>query len=104
MKLLVDLFKGPDNQYWDLGRVVAFLAPTSLVASAIWNVMLGLPIDLGPTGFAGGLAAVVTACAALIYAKDRARAENTVAGAINTTADTGNKVAVTDAKREAKEK
>lgn len=104
MKFIIDLFKGPDNQHWDLGRIIGFLAPTALVLGAVWNVILGLPIDLGPTGFAGGIAAVVTACAALIYAKDRARAENTVAAAINTTADTGNKVAVTDAKREAKEK
>jgi len=104
MKFIIDLFKGPDNQHWDLGRIIGFLAPTALVAGAIWNVMLGLPIDLGPTGFAGGIAAVVTACAALIYAKDRARAENTVAGAINTSANTDSTVANTDSRRQLKEK
>lgn len=75
MKWLKDLFYGPGNQHLDLARVVGGLAPSTLVAAAAWNVYLGLPIDLGPAGFGGGFAAVLTAAAALIYAKDKARVE-----------------------------
>jgi hypothetical protein len=66
--------------------------------------LLGLPIELGPTGFGGGLAAVITASAALIYAKDKARAENIVASTAGTVADTASTVANTDAQRQRKEK
>lgn len=76
---IIDLFKGPDNEYWDLGRILAGLSVASLVLGQLWNVLLGLPLELGPTGLGGGLAAVLGGCAALIYAKDRAKAENTIA-------------------------
>jgi hypothetical protein len=79
MKLLRDLFFGPENQFLDLGRILAFGSALAMIAGAVWNVLLGLPLELGPTGFGGGLAAVLGGCAALIYAKDRARSENTVA-------------------------
>lgn len=75
MKILKDLFYGPGNEHLDLARVVGGLAPATLVAAAVWNVYLGLPIELGPTGFGGGFAAVLTAAAALIYAKDKAATE-----------------------------
>jgi hypothetical protein len=76
---LVDLFKGPDNEYWDLGRIVGGLAVFTMICGQVWNMLLGLPLELGPTGLGGGLAAVLGGAAALIYAKDRAKAENTVA-------------------------
>lgn len=68
---VADLFKGPGNAYWDLGRILGFLAPTSLILTAIWNMHLGKDIDLGPGGFAGGMSAVLTAVALFILAKDR---------------------------------
>lgn len=79
MKLLKDLFAGPDNAYWDLGRILGFIASLAMIGGAVWNVLLGLPLELGPAGFGGGFAAVLTASAALIYAKDRAKAENIAA-------------------------
>jgi len=78
-----DLFYGPDNNAVDLGRILAFVAPMSLIAAAIWNSHLGLPIELGPTGFGGGLGLVLGGAGALIYAKDRAKSERTVANAVS---------------------
>lgn len=75
-----DLFFGPDNQHADLGRVISFLATFAMLASTVWNIMLGLPIELDRAGV--GFAAVLGSCAAFIYAKDRARAENKVAKAM----------------------
>lgn len=88
MKFIIDLLKGPDNKAWDLGRILALVSSLSMIAGQVWNMLLGLPLELGPTGFGGGLAAVLGGAAALIYAKDRARAENQVAKAVNTQADT----------------
>lgn len=82
MKFLRDLFMNVGNANWDLGRIGAAFAVLMMFAAAVWNVLLGLPIELGPTGLGGGLAAVLGGAAAWIYAKDRARAENTVAKAI----------------------
>lgn len=82
MKFLRDLFMGVGNQNWDIGRIGGGLAVLAMFAAAGWNVALGLPLELGPTGFGGGLAAVLGGAAAWIYAKDRAKAENTVAKAI----------------------
>lgn len=81
-KFLKGLFYGPGNLDPDIGRIVGTLAVFSMFAGAGWNISLGLPIELGPTGFGGGLAAVCTGVAAWIYAKDRAKAENTVAKAV----------------------
>lgn len=75
-----DLFFGPGNVHADLGRVISFLATFAMLSSTVWNIMLGLPIELDKAGV--GYAAVLGACAAFIYAKDRAKAENTVAKAI----------------------
>jgi hypothetical protein len=83
MKWLKDLFYGPDNQALELGRVIAFFATFSMLLGALWNVLLGLPLELGPTGLGGGLAAVLGGAAALIYAKDRAKSERTVANAVS---------------------
>jgi hypothetical protein len=81
-KFLKDLFYGPGNEAADIGRIIAFVATLFTIFGAIWNVLLGLPLELGPTGFPGGLGVVLTAAAALIYAKDRAKAENTVAKSV----------------------
>lgn len=75
MKLIVDLFKGPGNLAWDLGRFVAFGAGAAMLAGQVWNIILGLPIELGPTGLGGGLGAVMAGQAALIFAKDKAGAD-----------------------------
>lgn len=79
MQFFKDLLKGPGNEAWDLGRILALLSALSMLGGELWNVSLGLPLELGPTGFGGGLAAVLGGAAALIYAKDRAKAENVVA-------------------------
>lgn len=79
---ITDLLKGPGNEAWDLGRIAVALGILVVISAAIWNMLLGLPIELGPTGLPGGMAAFYGGCAALIYAKDRAKAENTVAVAI----------------------
>lgn len=83
IKFLKGLFYGPGNADPDIGRIVGTLAVFSMFIAAGWNVSLGLPIELGPTGFGGGLAAVCTGVAAWIYAKDRAKAENVVAKAVS---------------------
>lgn len=74
-RLLGDLFRGPGNAYWDLGRFVAFGAGVCMLAGQVWNITLGLPIELGPTGLGGGLGAVMAGQAALIFAKDKAGAD-----------------------------
>lgn len=84
---IIDLLKGPDNLHWDLGRILALVSSLAMVAGQVWNMLLGLPLELGPTGFGGGLAAVLGGAAALIYAKDRARAENTMATAVKKNGD-----------------
>ena len=70
---LRDLFYGVGNKHLDLGRVLAFIVTIALVLGQLWNVLLGKELDLGPGGLGGGLAAVITAAAALIAAKDIAR-------------------------------
>lgn len=89
MKLLKDLFYGPGNYYLDLGRVVAFVGVVASLGAAIYNARLGQPFDLGPSGFLGGLGAVIAAAAALMTAKawerrQAAKSENeaTVADAV----------------------
>ncbi len=82
MKMLRDLFMGVGNSAWDLGRIVGAVGILMMLSGQAWNVLLGLPIDLGPAGLGGGLAAVLGGSAALIYAKDRAKSENTVAKAM----------------------
>lgn len=82
-KFLKGLFYGPGNLDPDIGRIGGALAILAMFLAAGWNVSLGLPIELGPTGFGGGLAAVCTAVGAWIYVKDRAKAENIVAKAVS---------------------
>lgn len=93
-KISYDMFYGPGNEHADLGRILAFFSVLTTFGGALWNTLLGLPLELGPTGYPGGLALVLGGAAALIYAKDRAKAENTVAKAVNTTANTEAKTEV----------
>lgn len=81
-KIFRDLFYGPGNEAADLGRIIGALGVLMMLGGQVWNILLGLPVELGPTGLGGGLAAVIGAAAALVYAKDRAKAENTVAKAV----------------------
>jgi hypothetical protein len=83
MKLLKDLFMGVGNQAWDLGRIIAAAGIAMMLGGQVWNILLGLPVELGPTGLGGGLGLVLTGAAAMIYAKDRAKAETTVAQAMD---------------------
>ena len=71
LKFLQDLFKGVGNAYWDLGRIMAFLSLLPVPLAAIWNAFKGESLDLMALG--GGIAAVVTAAAVLVAAKDLAR-------------------------------
>lgn len=82
MKFLKDLFYGHENKAAELGRILAFVGTLMMLGGQVWNIMLGLPIELGPTGLGGGLAAFYGACAAFIYAKDRASSESKVADAV----------------------
>jgi hypothetical protein len=82
-KFFRDLFYGPGNENADLGRIVGFVGVLMMLGGQVWNMLLGLPLELGPTGLGGGLAAVIGAAAALIYAKDRAKAETVVAKAVS---------------------
>lgn len=66
---VVDLFKGPGNHYWDLGRIISALAVLMMLGGQAWNMHLKQPVDLGPSGLGGGIAAVVGACAAFLAAK-----------------------------------
>lgn len=75
-----DLFFGQGNVAADLGRVIAGLSVLAVIGGEIWNVHLGLPIEIDKLGIA--LAAVITADAALIYAKDRAKTESKAVDAI----------------------
>lgn len=82
MNFIKDLFKGPGNLAWDLGRFMATGAGLAMIAGQAWNMALGLPIELGPTGLGGGLGALMAGQAALIFAKDKAGAEARVANAV----------------------
>lgn len=67
---LKDLFYDYTNTHLDPGRVTGWITILSLIGAAVWNIHLGKEIDLGVTGFPGGLAALLGA--AVIYIiKDR---------------------------------
>jgi hypothetical protein len=81
-KIFRDLFYGVGNQHAELARILATFSIFAMFFGEGWNVYLGLPLELGPAGFGGGLAAVIGAAAAWTYAKDRAGSENKVANAV----------------------
>lgn len=92
---LADLFAGVGNTQWDLGRIMGFLAFLPMVAAVIHNIRTGQAVDLMALG--GGIAAIYTAVAILIAAKDVARtnaihkvAQDATAA---TVADTASKIA-----------
>jgi hypothetical protein len=62
-----DLLYGPGNNHLDIGRVTALGAALLLSFAALWNMYLKQPIDLGPGGLGGGLAAILTAAVVYIY-------------------------------------
>lgn len=70
---LKDLFYGPGNNHLDYGRLGAMIAFGSLIAAQIHNMHLKQPIDLGPAGLGGGLAAVLGALQFYLF-KERQRA------------------------------
>jgi len=67
---------GIGNEHWDEGRIIAGFGQFLIFMAEVWNMLLGLPLEIDKLGIAE--AAVVTASAALIYAKDRAKTESTV--------------------------
>jgi hypothetical protein len=73
---LKDLWYGPDNNHLDSGRVLAWIAIWSLIAGQAHDIYLKQPIDLGPGGLGGGLAAVVGALGVYLF-KDRQQAATT---------------------------
>lgn len=92
--IFADLFAGVGNTQWDLGRIMGFLAFLPMVAAVVHNILVGTAIDLMALG--GGTAAIYTAVAILIAAKDVARTNAVHKLSQDATAAT---VAATDAHR-----
>lgn len=67
---LKDLFYGQGNAHLELNRVFAGLGGALMVAATAWDIHLGRPIEVGPGGLGGGLAAIITAAGLAISAKD----------------------------------
>lgn len=63
---LKDLLYDPTNSHLDPGRAIGWLSALAVVGAAVWNARLGMPIDLGVTGFPGGLATLLGAAAIYI--------------------------------------
>jgi hypothetical protein len=74
---IADLFKGPGNHYWEIGRIILGMASSLMALATLWNIHLHQAIDLSALGT--GLAAVITAGAILIPAKDWVRAKHDAA-------------------------
>jgi hypothetical protein len=72
---LKDLFYGDSNLHLELNRAFAGLAGFLMLAGMLWDIHKGQPIDLGPGGLGGGLAAVITASGLAISAKTWANAQ-----------------------------
>lgn len=69
---LKDLFYGVGNNHLDHGRVAAFVSIAIMIRATFYNMSLGQPIDLGPSGLGGGLAAILTAAVIYMF-KERQR-------------------------------
>lgn len=69
IKLLRDLFMGPGNQAWDLGRFMACGGFLSLVGAQFHALYLGQTLDVFQ--FGGAIAAVLGGAGALIALKDK---------------------------------
>lgn len=71
---LKDLLYDPTNTKLDIGRTLGMAAFVLLALAAKHNAIdLKQPLDLGPTGFPGGLATVLAAAGVYIF-KDRQQA------------------------------
>lgn len=75
MSLLQDLFKGPGNVGWDLGRVMSAFGIVSLVGAQFHAIFMGQALDISAFGVA--IAGVLGGAGALIALKDRARLPGT---------------------------
>ncbi len=71
MRLIRDLFAGPGNAHWDLGRVMAAWGLLALTGSQFHALLIEQPLDVSAFGLA--IAAVLGGAGALIALKDRAR-------------------------------
>jgi hypothetical protein len=71
MSFFRDLFAGPGNAHWDLGRFMAAGSLVSLVAAQFHALVEGQELNIQDFGLA--LAAVLGGAGALIALKDRAR-------------------------------
>jgi len=67
---LKDLFYCAGNQHLDHGRVAAFLCGAMMLGATVSSIILKQPIDLGPNGLGGGLAALLGAAVIYMF-KDR---------------------------------
>lgn len=70
MNLLRDLFAGPGNQCWDLGRIASGWGFVLYTGTIAWQAVTEAPIDL--IQLATGYAALLAGAGALIALKDRA--------------------------------
>jgi hypothetical protein len=77
---LADLFKGPGNHYWEIGRIILGMSSSLMAFATLWNIHLRQAVDLSALGT--GLAAIITAGAILIPAKDWARSKHAPADEI----------------------
>jgi hypothetical protein len=71
---LKDLFYGPGNNHLDWGRLGALFAFGALTAGLVHNMRIHQPIELGPTGLGGGLAAILGALQFYLF-KERQRVD-----------------------------
>ncbi len=81
---LKDLFYSTDNLGADLARILAFAAVVGELIALRHNMNIRpkVPIDLGPGGLGGGLAAILTAAAGFLAAKAYAKKKNRESAAI----------------------
>ena len=64
---LKDLLYDPTNEHLDPGRCAAWVGIALVFLATIHNVHHKEPIDLGPTGIPGGLAALLGALQFYLY-------------------------------------
>lgn len=72
MRLIEDLFKGVNNQYWDLGRIASFWTIFTTSAIAAFKLYHGHPLTLPE--YASSMMYVLTGCVIFIGGKDLALA------------------------------
>lgn len=77
MKLLRDLFMGPDNESWDLGRITAAGGFLTIVGGVATNAIQGHGVDLMALGT--GFGAYAGGAGLLISLKDRALTNHAIA-------------------------